>query len=321
MRIAFVGKGGAGKTTLSTLFAQHLASREPVLAIDADINMHMAELLGVDNEDRPLISEKQPSEQIRDWLRGTSTRIPSNNHFKKTTPPSSGSRLIRPNDPDDWFMRTFSCAVTPRLHLVTVGSYSEDGIASSCYHNNLAILENILTHTVDDATIVADMVAGTDAFASTLFAQFDALVLAVEPTRRSIAVFEQYSQLATAGGVEASLRAVGNKVADADDEQFLRENLGNSYLGSITQLTHIARVDKGQEQLDVTQLDDTSRQTLQRIEAFAREHTISMQQRLAHIWDLHKTYVAQGFVRDRFGDLTAQIDTTFTYPEKRAAHE
>ena len=317
MRIAFVGKGGAGKTTISTLFAQHLAKHESVLAIDADINMHMAELLGIDTTSRPLLSEKQPSEQIRDWLRGSNTRIPSNSHFKKTTPPSSESRLIRPNASDDWFIQKFSSVVSPRLRLVTVGSYSEDGIASSCYHNNLAILENVLTHTVDDATIVADMVAGTDAFASTLFAQFDALILAVEPTRRSLAVFTQYEQLAAAGGVESSLRAVGNKVAGSEDEQFLRENLGSSYIGSISHLSHIGRVDKGQEQLDVEQLDDVSRQTLQHIEAFARKQTIPMQQRLTHIWNLHKTYVAQAFVRERFGDLTSQIDTTFTY----TAHE
>lgn len=49
MRIAFVGKGGSGKTTLSALLSRHLArSGAPVLAVDGDINQHLAEALGHD---------------------------------------------------------------------------------------------------------------------------------------------------------------------------------------------------------------------------------------------------------------------------------
>ena len=42
MKIAFVGKGGAGKTTVSSLFCLYYSKNKSVLAIDADINMHMA---------------------------------------------------------------------------------------------------------------------------------------------------------------------------------------------------------------------------------------------------------------------------------------
>ncbi|MGW0901344.1 nucleotide-binding protein, partial [Streptomyces goshikiensis] len=42
MKIAFVGKGGSGKTTLSSLFIRHLAANEAaVVAVDADINQHL----------------------------------------------------------------------------------------------------------------------------------------------------------------------------------------------------------------------------------------------------------------------------------------
>ena len=43
MKIAFAGKGGSGKTTLSALFTRHLAAQGlPVVAVDADINQHLA---------------------------------------------------------------------------------------------------------------------------------------------------------------------------------------------------------------------------------------------------------------------------------------
>lgn len=50
-KIAFAGKGGSGKTTLSSLFVRHLvADSRPTLAIDADINQHLATALGASDE-------------------------------------------------------------------------------------------------------------------------------------------------------------------------------------------------------------------------------------------------------------------------------
>ena len=51
MKIAFVGKGGSGKTTLSSLFIRHLAAAgAPVVAVDADINQHLGAALGLDED-------------------------------------------------------------------------------------------------------------------------------------------------------------------------------------------------------------------------------------------------------------------------------
>jgi len=47
VRIAFVGKGGSGKTTAAALFSRFLAGQGlPVLAVDADINQHLGQALG-----------------------------------------------------------------------------------------------------------------------------------------------------------------------------------------------------------------------------------------------------------------------------------
>lgn len=322
MRIAFVGKGGAGKTTMSALLTQCIAKTKPVVAIDADINMHMAELLGLESPDRShLISEKQPSTLIREHLRANNSKVPSNAYMKKTTPPSIGSGLINMADSHDWFMEQFATQTADNISLITVGSYSEDGIASSCYHNNLSVLENVLTHTVDGANIVTDMVAGTDAFASTLFSQFDALVFVAEPTKRSVSVYKQYASLADAAGVIDRLYCIGNKIDDETDEAFLREHIGKNYYGGVSRLKHVAMVDKGREGLSIDKISTDDRAVLTNLVKEIEKNTITMQDRLEGLWKLHKNYVSQAFVKDRFGDLTIQIDKDFRYPVLEAIQQ
>jgi len=46
MKIAFAGKGGAGKTTLASLLIQKLAEKHSVLALDLDSNVNLAHALG-----------------------------------------------------------------------------------------------------------------------------------------------------------------------------------------------------------------------------------------------------------------------------------
>lgn len=315
MKIAFVGKGGSGKTTASSLFAQYNAQHSPTLAIDADINIHMAELLtGEQPNPSLLISEKTPSAAIRRHLIGDNTRIKNTDHFKKSTPPGQGSQLIDVANSQDWFMRHYATFVSNNLSLAAVGSYSEAGVASSCYHNNLSILENILSHTIDSGTIVADMVAGTDAFASTLFSQFDMLVFVVEPTSRSISVLHQYIRLATHAGVDEKLYIIANKIEDEDDMQFIRESITQPIIGTMSRSSHLLNVDKGREKLDVTQLHSSDQIVFATLAKTLQKVAKPNQSRLPGLWELHKIYVNQPFVKDRFGDLSSQIDSSFTYP-------
>lgn len=314
MKIAFVGKGGSGKTTVSSLFAQYLSYTEPVLGIDADINMHMAELYNVSHDSSTTVSEKRPSELIRTYLRGSNSLILSNDHFKKSTPPGAGSNLINMKDADDWFLSNFSKKVTNNLSLVVVGTYSEEGIASSCYHNNLAILENILSHTIDGGSVVVDMVAGTDAFASTLFAQFDALFFVAEPTMRSLAVYEQYKSLALKGGVADRLFVIGNKIEDDNDMEFIANQVGNRFLAGLTKSRLIMDVDKGRSNIDAQLLNDSDKNSLTIINHVARKNIVKAQDRLPMLWKLHEIYVGQSYIKEKFGDLTTQIDASFTYP-------
>ena len=50
--IAVAGKGGVGKTTLTGMMIQYLADKKEgqILAVDADANSNLNEVLGVDVE-------------------------------------------------------------------------------------------------------------------------------------------------------------------------------------------------------------------------------------------------------------------------------
>ena len=51
--IAFAGKGGVGKTTICGMFIEYLCQKKqgPVLAVDADANSNLNEVLGVEVEE------------------------------------------------------------------------------------------------------------------------------------------------------------------------------------------------------------------------------------------------------------------------------
>src|SRR3954451_14332391 len=97
VKVAFVGKGGSGKTTLSSLFVRQLAAAgAPVTAIDADVNQHLAVALGLPEDEAAAIPAMgEHLLKIKEYLRGDNPRIASAEQMVKTTPPGRGSRLLR----------------------------------------------------------------------------------------------------------------------------------------------------------------------------------------------------------------------------------
>jgi CO dehydrogenase maturation factor len=249
VRIAFVGKGGSGKTTLAALFTRHLAATgRPVLAIDADINQHLGAALALDRADPlPLGAELG---WLKEHVRGENPRIPSASLMIKTSPPGRGSRLLS-LAPDDEVLRRYSVPVPGGGRLMVTGEFDADDIGVSCYHAKTGAVELYLNHLLDrpDEYVVVDMTAGADAFASGLFTRFDLTVLVSEPTGRGIGVYRQY--LANAAGHRLELRVVGNKVVDDADAEYLREQVGDALIGTVSQSSWVRAAERGRpEPLD-----------------------------------------------------------------------
>ena len=307
MRIAFVGKGGSGKTTSAAVFSRYLAELgHRVLAIDADINQHLGQALGHDGPPPRALGADLP--WLKDHLRGTNPRIPGADAMIKTTPPGPGSRLLD-LDPAGELLARYSAVAGGVRHLVT-GEFDETDIGVSCYHSKTGAVELYLNHLVDGPGeyVVVDMTAGADAFASGLFTRFDLTVLVSEPTRRGVGVYRQYAEHARGHGVE--LRVLGNKVADPDDVTYLRGQVGDALLGWFGQSAWVRAAERG-EVAPISALEPANLAVLGAVLAALDERERDWAAYHRGTVEFHLRNAAAWGNRAVGADLAAQIDPEF----------
>lgn len=299
---------------MCALFIQHLlANDNHVLAIDADINMHLADLIGGTRDDSRALSYSDNPRAIREHLIGTNSRIKNAKQFVKTTPPGRGSSLIRFDD-NDPILQKFADNVSDKCRFMHVGTYQEEEVGTSCYHTNLAIVENVLSHVVteDKQWVVVDMVAGSDMFAGPLYLLFDAIFFVAEPTPESLGVFDQIKKLASAGGTLDRICVIGNKVQDADDEAYLTSHAGDDLVAVLPLMPEIKRA---RQRGKIVHPEDVpqAEKALRDIESAAHDHAVDPDELLKLLHDLHLRHVKQDYVVARHGDLSDQIDPDFSY--------
>ncbi|MFJ3667605.1 ATP-binding protein [Streptomyces sp. NPDC090106] len=320
MKIAFVGKGGSGKTTLSSLFIRHLATTgAPVIAVDADINQHLGAALGLDEAVAaalPAMGARLPL--IKDYLRGSNPRIASAETMIKTTPPGEGSRLLRVAEGNPVYD---ACARPVDLdgdsvRLMVTGPFTDADLGVACYHSKTGAVELCLNHLVDgrDEYVVVDMTAGSDSFASGMFTRFDLTFLVAEPTRKGVSVYRQYKEYARDFGV--TLKVVGNKVQGQDDLDFLRAEVGDDLLVTVGHSDWVRAMEKGRPPRFAL-LEDANRGALKQMHT-AVDATYGLRDPERYTRQMVQFHVknAQSWGDERTGaDLAAQVDPGFVLGE------
>lgn len=180
LRIAIVGKGGAGKTTIAGALARTLAARGlRVLAIDADPDANLASVLPLDGTERPV-----PLAQQGDLLRAASD--------EHDLPP--GLFLLNPDTRQLLPQGTVTWGGGQPL--VALG-WSKNG-GEGCYCAEHALLRQLLSKASKaeaDVTVI-DSEAGLEHLSRGTIAGIDVALVVIEPGRRSLETAAAVRQLA-----------------------------------------------------------------------------------------------------------------------------
>lgn len=211
MKVAFVGKGGSGKSTMSWLFVKWLQSQhKKVFAIDADHNMDLTSLLAVDfTSDTPTIHKNHS------YFR----EVVGLDEDKKWSRLVLEQNRILPQftlNPVDVYTQKTSVQLPGDTHLMIVGLGSEDVLFSDkCAHGHSAPLKYYLPLLDEgDSEVIIDGVAGTDMLNFGLYCGVDVVIAVVESHQNSVKVAEQIASAAERSNIP--VRFILNKPNDSE---------------------------------------------------------------------------------------------------------
>jgi len=235
MKLAVVGKGGAGKTTVCASLARRLAGlKRPVVAVDADPDGNLGAALGVLEDSLP-----QPIAQMRELI------------LERTEAKDEGAGLMFKLNPKvDDLPDRFSVDAQG-VRLLVLGTVELGGKGCMCPESAVlkALLQHLLLRVEDD--VILDMEAGLEHMGRASARGVDAMIAVVEPGMRSVQTATRVHKLATDIGIMRTL-VVANKIREDREVQTLDRALnGQDIIGRLPFSMELARADLEGRSVDV----------------------------------------------------------------------
>jgi CO dehydrogenase maturation factor len=308
MKIAFVGKGGSGKTTISSLFIKYLAhNKKPVLAIDSDINQHLGESIGFTKDEIESIPPLGTQiETLSSVYKGTNPRLQHLAQFKRTTPPGNGSALIKYNE-EHAILKSFEIGKNG-IRFMRVGLPQDETLGEQCYHANMSGAEIYLNHLIDKENeyVVVDLTAGIDTLASGMFISYDIIYIVVEPTIKSLSVFNDYVRIAKSTGIEATIYPIANQITTEEELEYIEKTIGQKPIAVFPLSSYVRKMERG-ESVPFEELEEDTLLELKKIDTHIQTHTKNWEKFYKNLLYFHNKKAQ----KDPQKKLQDQIDPEF----------
>ena len=208
MKVAVTGKGGVGKTTLSSTLARLYADEgRTVLAADVDPDANLGLALGLTEEE---VNSIVPVSKMKE-LAMERTAANESRTFYKMNPYVA--------DLPDKLAKEIN-----GVKLLVMGTVDTGGAGCVCpEHVMLKALLSSMVFRKDDV-VVMDMEAGLEHLGRGTASMVDQFIVVIEPGARSVQTYEKVKQLAAALGIH-EVNVVANKIRDESDREFIRQRI------------------------------------------------------------------------------------------------
>ncbi len=214
--IAMAGKGGTGKTTIAALIVRLIKEKKlgSVLAVDADPNSNLAEVLGAE--------AKETIGQILDDICTNPEKVPTG---------MTKDRFIE-------YQVQAAISEADGFDCLTMGK--PEGPGCYCYVNN--VLRNVMGKLIDDYDfIVIDNEAGLEHLSRRTTRSADALIVVSDASKIGLKAAKRINELTQQLKIKIRKRfLIINRIEESPDKESLKD-LGLEYIGNIPTDNNISK--------------------------------------------------------------------------------